>query len=119
MLGNITNAKQKHLGYKKVRGQSEAALQIGITVRPKTLISFEAKKLLIKNCFNYLNDILPLHSSLTYIKTIILVHNISISSIQYYCPMKYHESQHTCVRMYAYCSIYRNTPLSVKPCRFL
>ena len=26
-------------------------------VRPKTLISVEAKKLLIKNLFNYLNDI--------------------------------------------------------------
>ena len=37
------------LGVKKVRGQSEAALQIGISV--------EAKKLLIKNLFNYLNDI--------------------------------------------------------------
>ena len=38
------------LGVKKVRGQSEAALQIG-NVRPKTLISVEAKKLLIKNLF--------------------------------------------------------------------
>ena len=37
------------LGVKKVRGQSEAALQIGTYVRPKTLISVEAKKLLIKN----------------------------------------------------------------------
>ena len=45
------------LGVKKVRGQSEAALQIGSYVRPKTLISVEAKKLLIKNLFNYLNDI--------------------------------------------------------------
>ena len=45
------------LGVKKVRGQSEAALQIGMYVRPKTLISVEAKKLLIKNLFNYLNDI--------------------------------------------------------------
>ena len=36
------------LGVKKVRGQSEAALQIGTYVRPKTLISVEAKKLLIK-----------------------------------------------------------------------
>ena len=43
------------LGVKKVRGQSEAALQID--VRPKTLISVEAKKLLIRNLFNYLNDI--------------------------------------------------------------
>ena len=32
-------------GIKKVRGQSEAALQIGSYVRPKTLISVEAKKL--------------------------------------------------------------------------
>ena len=31
-------------GVKKVRGQSEAALQIGSYVRPKTLISVEAKK---------------------------------------------------------------------------
>ena len=42
------------LGVKKVRGQSEAALQTGVT---KTLISVEAKKLLIKIFFNYLNDI--------------------------------------------------------------
>ena len=42
------------LGVKKVRGQSEAALQTGAT---KTLISVEAKKLLIKIFFNYLNDI--------------------------------------------------------------
>ena len=26
---DLINAKQKHLGYKKVRGQSEATLQIG------------------------------------------------------------------------------------------
>ena len=45
------------LGVKKVRGQSEAALQIGMCMRPKTLISVETKKLLIKNLFNYLNDI--------------------------------------------------------------
>ena len=45
------------LGVKKVRGQLEAALQIRRYVRPKTLISVEAKKLLIKNLFNYLNDI--------------------------------------------------------------
>ena len=44
-------------GVKKVQGQSEVALQIGAYVRPKTLISVEAKKLLIKNLFNYLNDI--------------------------------------------------------------
>ena len=46
------NAKQKHPGCKKVRSQSEAALQIGTYVRPKTLISVEAKKLLIRNIFN-------------------------------------------------------------------
>ena len=45
------------LGVKIVRGQSKAPLQIGTYVRPKTLISVEAKKLLIKNLFNYLNDI--------------------------------------------------------------
>ena len=39
------------LGVKKVRGQSEAALQIGMC--EKTLISVEANKLLIKNLFNY------------------------------------------------------------------
>ena len=33
------------LGVKKVRSQSEAALQIRRHVRPKTLISVEAKKL--------------------------------------------------------------------------
>ena len=53
----IHNAKQKHPGCKKVRGQSEAALQICRYVRSKTLISVEAKKLLIKNLFHYLNDI--------------------------------------------------------------
>ena len=42
------------LGVKRVRGQSEAALQ---QVRPKALIPVEAKKLLIKIFFNYLNDI--------------------------------------------------------------
>ena len=33
MKGNVCNcnAKQKHLGYKKVRGQLEAALQTGAT----------------------------------------------------------------------------------------
>ena len=45
------------LGVKKVRGQSEAALQKGIYVRPKPLISVEAKKLPFKNLFNHLNDI--------------------------------------------------------------
>ena len=44
------------LGVKKGRDQSEAALYIGTDVRPKTLISAEAKKL-IKNLFQYLNDI--------------------------------------------------------------
>ena len=39
-------AKQKHLGCKKVRGQSEATLQTGMQARPKSLISSEAKKLL-------------------------------------------------------------------------
>ena len=43
------------LGVKKVQGQSEAALQIGMC--DQKLISVEAKKLLIKNLFNYLNDI--------------------------------------------------------------
>ena len=43
------------LGVKKVQGQSEAAL-VYTYVRPKTLILVEAKKLLIKNPFNYLND---------------------------------------------------------------
>ena len=36
-------AKQKHLGCKKVRGQSEATCKQA--VRPKALISAEAKKL--------------------------------------------------------------------------
>ena len=45
------------LGIKKVQGQSEAALQIGMCDQIKTLISVEAKKLIIKNLFNYLNDI--------------------------------------------------------------
>ena len=40
-LITILNAKQKHLGCKKVRGQSEATLQTG-----RRLISAEAKKLL-------------------------------------------------------------------------
>ena len=51
MLNKIT------LGVKKVRDQSEVALQMGSYVQPKTLISVEAKKLLITNLFNYLNDI--------------------------------------------------------------
>ena len=41
----IIYAKQKHLGCKKVRGQSEATLT-NRQVRPKGLISAEAKKLL-------------------------------------------------------------------------
>ena len=41
------------LGVKKVRGQSEVALQIGMY--DQKLV--EAKKLLIKNLFHYLNDI--------------------------------------------------------------
>ena len=45
------------LGVKKVRGQSEAALQIGICTTKNFDITVEAKKLLIKNLFNYLNDI--------------------------------------------------------------
>ena len=44
-------------GVKKVRGQSEACSIANRYVRPKTLISVEAKKLLIKNLFHYLNDI--------------------------------------------------------------
>ena len=45
------------LGVKKVQGQSETALQTGTVCVTKTLISVEAKKLHIKNLFNYLNDI--------------------------------------------------------------
>ena len=48
---------QARAWFKKVRGQSEAALQVSRYVQPKTLISVEAKKLLIKNLFNYSNDI--------------------------------------------------------------
>ena len=44
-------------GVKKVRGQSEAALQIGMCVRPKTLISVEAKKFTYQKSVIYLNDI--------------------------------------------------------------
>ena len=39
-----TMLNKNTLGVKKVRGQSEAALQIRRYVRPKTLISVEAKK---------------------------------------------------------------------------
>ena len=45
------------LGVKNVRGQSEAALQMGTYVQPKTLISVDVKKLLIKNLFNYVHTI--------------------------------------------------------------
>ena len=46
------------VGVKKVQGQSEAALQIGTYVGQKTLISVEAKKLVIKNLLTtYLNGI--------------------------------------------------------------
>ena len=44
----MLNAKQKHPGCKKVRGQSEVLQMVCAT---KTLISVEAKKLLIKNLF--------------------------------------------------------------------
>ena len=46
VLRSNHNAKQKHLGYKKVWGQSEATLQTGTHARPKGLISAEAQKLL-------------------------------------------------------------------------
>ena len=49
------------LDVKKVQGQSEAALQ-NRYVRPKSLTSVEAKKLLVKNLFNYLNDIAYFHN---------------------------------------------------------
>ena len=52
----IIIAKQKHPGCKK----SARSIRSSIAnryVRPKTLISVEAKKLLNKNLFNYLNDI--------------------------------------------------------------
>ena len=42
------------LGVKKCEANQK---QYCKQVRPKTLISVEAKKLLIKNLFNYLNDI--------------------------------------------------------------
>ena len=53
IIPRYNNATQKHPGCKKVRGLSEANRY----VRPKTLISVEAKKLLSKNLFHYLNDI--------------------------------------------------------------
>ena len=49
-------AKQKHLGCKKSARPIRSSIA-NRYVRPKTLISFEAKKLLIKNLFHYLNDI--------------------------------------------------------------
>ena len=50
------NAKQKHPGCKKSARPIRSSIA-NRYVRPKTLISVEAKKLLIKNLFNYLNDI--------------------------------------------------------------
>ena len=49
-------AKQKHPGCKKSARPIRSSIA-NRYVRPKTLISVEAKKLLIKNLFNYLNDI--------------------------------------------------------------
>ena len=49
-------AKQKHPGCKKSVRPIRSSI-VNRYVRPKTLISVEAKKLLIKNLFNYLNDI--------------------------------------------------------------
>ena len=45
------NAKQKHLSHKKVQGQSKATYVANRHVRPKTLISTKAKKLLSQNYF--------------------------------------------------------------------
>ena len=53
--GNL-NAKQKHPGCKKSARPIRSCIA-NRYVRPKTLISVEVKKLLIKNLFNYLNDI--------------------------------------------------------------
>ena len=47
-------AKQKHLGCKKVRGQSEATLT-NRQARPKGLISAEAKKLLYQIKYSHCN----------------------------------------------------------------
>ena len=47
-----SNAKQKHPGCKKSARPIRSSIA-NRYVRPKTLISFEAKKLLIKNLFNY------------------------------------------------------------------
>ena len=50
----VEDINKNTLGVKKVQGQSEAALQIGMCDQK---LSVEAKKLLIKNLFHYLNDI--------------------------------------------------------------
>ena len=50
------NVKQKHPGCKKCARPIRSSIA-NRYVRPKILISVEAKKLLIKNLFNYLNDI--------------------------------------------------------------
>ena len=52
----VLYAKQKHLGCKKSARPIRSSIA-NRYVQPKTLISVEAKKLLIKNLFNYLNDI--------------------------------------------------------------
>ena len=49
--------KQKHPGCKKSARPIRSSIA-NRYVRPKTLIAVEAKKLLINNLFNYLNDIL-------------------------------------------------------------
>ena len=49
-------AKQKHLGCKKSARPIRSSIA-NRYVQPKTLISFEVKKWLIKNLFHYLNDI--------------------------------------------------------------
>ena len=50
-------AKQNTLGVSKKSARPIRSSLANRYVRPKTLISVEAKKLLIKNLFNYLNDI--------------------------------------------------------------
>ena len=50
------DAKQKHLGCKKSARPIRSSI-VNRYVQPKTLISVEAEKLLIKNRFNYLNDV--------------------------------------------------------------
>ena len=52
----VEYTKQKHPGYKKSARPIRSSIA-NRYVRPKTLLSVEAKKLLIKNLFNYLNDI--------------------------------------------------------------